>query len=104
MREVSMQTLWPFITHRREIDGVKDATINRTLEIVRRILHLARDEWDWLERFPKIRLFREPKRRIRFLRIEEADRLLEELPAHLVPVAQFSLATGTRMGETLRME
>jgi len=104
LREVCMDTLWPFIHQRKDVDGVQNSTINRALEIVRRILHLARDEWNWLQRFSKIRMLKEPKRRIRFLTREEAEMLLEELPEHLCPVVQFALATGCRMGEILQME
>jgi integrase len=104
LREISMDALWPFIHDRRERDGVANSTVNRALEIVRRILHLARDEWLWLERFPRIRMLPEPKRRIRFLTRPEADRLLEALPAHLSPVVQFALATGCRMSEILRLD
>ena len=46
---INMESLRPFIRHRKEVDGVSNATVNRALEIVRRILHLARDEWGWLE-------------------------------------------------------
>jgi integrase len=104
LQEINMETLWPFIDHRKKRDGVANATINRALEVVRRILHLARDEWGWLERFPRIRMLREPKRRIRFLSREEADRLINALPPHLQPVVQFALATGCRMGEILNLE
>ncbi|MET0105897.1 MAG: site-specific integrase [Sedimenticola sp.] len=104
LREITMDTLWPFINDRRERDGVSNATINRALEVVRRILHLARDEWGWLERFPRIRMLKEPKRRVRFLTREEADQLLRVLPAHLQSVVQFALATGCRMGEILSLE
>jgi len=44
LSEITMDALWPFIHQRREVDGVMKSTINRALEIVRRILHLARDE------------------------------------------------------------
>lgn len=104
LQEICMDILWPFIEERRDVDKVANATINRALEIVRRILHLARDEWGWIERFPKVRMLREPKRRIRFLTREEANRLLEALPAHLRPLVQFALATGCRMGEILGLE
>lgn len=104
LTEISMDALWPFIHHRQEVDGVANATINRALEIVRRILHLARDEWNWIQRFPRIRMLKEPKRRIRFLTREEADRLLEALPEHLHPVVQFALNTGCRMSEILQLE
>jgi integrase len=104
LNEITMDTLQPFIRHRKEVDGVSNATVNRALEIVRRILHLARDEWGWLDSFPRIRMLSEPRRRVRFLTRQEADRLLEALPAHLRPVVAFGLATGCRMGEILNLE
>lgn len=69
---------------------------NRYLALIRAILRRARDEWNWLEAIPKVRLFREPKGRVRFLSPEEAQRLLDELPVHLRDMAQFALATGLR--------
>lgn len=102
--EISMESLQPFIRHRRDVDGVTPATVNRALEVVRRILHLARDEWGWLDSFPRIRMLSEPKRRVRFLSRQEADALLEALSAHLRPVVSFGLATGCRMGEILNLE
>jgi len=69
---------------------------NRYLALIRAILRRARDEWNWLESIPKVRLFREPKGRIRFLTPEEARRLLSELPLHLQDMAEFALATGLR--------
>ena len=104
LKDINMNVLRPFIQDRKKVDGVKNATVNRALEIVRRILFLARDEWEWITRIPKIRMLKEPKRRVRFLKTEEADRLLEELPGHLVPVVRFALATGCRMREILQME
>ena len=104
LNEISMESLQPFIRHRKDVEGVTNATVNRALEIVRRILHLARDEWGWLERFPRIRMLSEPRRRVRFLSRQEADALLEALSAHLRPVVSFGLATGCRMGEILNLE
>jgi len=104
LSEISMDALWPFIHQRREVDGVKNSTINRALEIVRRILHLARDEWLWIQRFPRIRMLKEPKRRIRYLTRDESERLQEALPAHLVPVVRYALATGCRMSEILHLD
>jgi integrase len=49
-----------------------------------------------LDTIPKVRLYREPRGRIRFLSSEEARRLLDELPLHLREMAQFALATGLR--------
>lgn len=86
------------------IDRIADAkakesspsNANRFLALIRSILRRARDDWEWLDTIPKVRLFREPKGRIRFLSPEEARRLLDELPPHLRDMAQFALATGLR--------
>ena len=69
---------------------------NRYLALIRSILRRARDEWNWLDSIPKVRLSREPKKRIRFLSPEEARRLLNELPLHLRDMAQLALSTGLR--------
>ena len=44
------------------------------LEVVRRILNVAQQEWRWLRGVPKIQMLKEPRRRVRFLRREEAVR------------------------------
>lgn len=72
------------------------STANRYLALIRAILHRARDEWEWIDHFPKVRLFKESKKRIRFITVDEAKRLLMELPEHLASMAKFSLATGLR--------
>lgn len=104
LMDINMNVLRPFVQDRKRKDGVANSTVNRALEIVRRILYLARDEWGWITRVPKIRMLKEPKRRVRFLTDREADRLMLALPEHLVPVVRFALATGCRMREILRME
>ncbi len=76
--------------------GHRNATVNRTLELVRAILRKCVNEWEWLERAPKVRMLKEPTRRIRFLTRAEAQGLLSELPEHLADMAAFSLATGLR--------
>ena len=77
-------------------EGVSNATVNRVLEVLRAILRKCVNDWEWLDRAPRIRMLREPTRRIRFLTESEAHRLLSELPAHLGDMAAFSLATGLR--------
>lgn len=77
-------------------EDVTHATVNRMLEVVRAILRKCRDDWEWVDRIPKVRLLPEPTRRIRWLTREEADRLLPNLPPHLAAMAAFSLATGLR--------
>ena len=77
-------------------EKVTNATVNRVLEVLRAILRRATDDWEWIDRAPKVRLLPEPLRRIRWLRPEEAQRLLAELPDHLADMAAFTLATGLR--------
>lgn len=84
------------LTKRRRADGVSDATVNRMLALLRSVLRIAVDEWEWLERAPKIRMLKEPKLRVRYLTQDEAKRLLHELPAHLAAMVWFSLLTGLR--------
>ena len=80
----------------RKAERVTNATINRMLALVRSILRRALHEWEWLDSMPKVRLLPEPKRRIRFLSAEDAERLLGELPEHLAAMVRFSLETGLR--------
>jgi len=104
LRDINMNALRPFIQDRKQKDGVANGTINRALEVVRHVLNMARDDWGWIARVPKIRMLKEPKRRVRFLKDEEADRLMLALPEHMVPVVRYALATGCRMTEILRLE
>jgi integrase len=84
--------------------GVKNATVNRMLEVVRAILRRAWQEWEWIERVPKIRLLPEPKGRVRWLTREEAKQLILELPQHLSDMVAFTLATGLRQSNVTGLE
>jgi integrase len=72
------------------------STANRYLALIRSILRMARDEWEWLETIPRVRLYPEPRKRIRWLTPDAAQKLLTELPCHLADLAEFTLATGLR--------
>jgi integrase len=87
----------------REGEAVTAATVNRMLLLLRSVLKIAVDEWDWIDKTPKVRLLKEPDRRIRFLTEDEAARLLRELPEHLRAVAWFSLLTGLRKSNVRRL-
>jgi integrase len=87
----------------RLAEGVSNATVNRTLEVLRAILRKCVHEWEWLDRAPRVRMLKEPTRRIRFLTQSEARRLLSELPEHLSEMAAFSLATGLRKSNVTGM-
>jgi integrase len=84
------------ITKARKAKGASNATVNRTLEVVRAILRKAENDWEWLTKAPSIRMLSEPTRRVRWITREEAERLLTELPPHLRAMAKFSLETGLR--------
>ncbi len=96
--DVITRTFLDRITDVKLSEGVSNATVNRVLEVVRAVLRKCVNEWEWLDRAPHIRMLKEPTRRIRFLRRDEAQRLLAALPEHLADMAAFSLATGLRRG------
>ena len=77
-------------------EGSSNATVNRTLGLLRSILRRCHRDWEWLDRIPAVRLLKEPTRRIRFLTRDQAAALLKELPQHLREMAAFTLATGLR--------
>ena len=84
------------ITQAKLSEGVKNATANRVLEVLRAILRRCVDEWEWLDKAPRMRMLKEPTRRIRSLTRDEARRLMVLLPAHMADMAAFTLATGQR--------
>jgi len=71
-------------------------TANRYLALIRAILRAARDDWEWVAQVPRVKLFPEAKKRVRWITRDEAERLIAELPAHLAEMARFTLATGLR--------
>jgi len=84
------------ITEAKLAGGCSNATVNRTLALLRAILRRAHRDWEWLDTAPAIRLLKEASRRIRFLTLDQAHRLLDELPPHLADMATFTLSTGLR--------
>jgi integrase len=80
----------------KKAEGVAPATVNRVMEVLRAILRKCADDWEWIDRAPKVRMLREPTRRVRYLSREEAQRLLQHLPTHMADMASFSLSTGLR--------
>ena len=72
------------------------STANRYLALIRAMLRAARDDWEWIDKIPRVRLFPEPKKRVRWITQDEARQLLAQLPKHLADMAEFTLATGLR--------
>lgn len=80
------------------------STANRYLALVRAVLRKAVFEWEWIDRAPKVKLFRERTRRVRWITPEQVRALLAELPTHQRDVVLFALATGLRQGNVVRLE
>ena len=84
--------------------GIKPATVNRYLATIRGILRMARDEWQWIDNHPKIRLLPGEVERDRWLTRDEAARLIAACPTHLAAIVRFALATGCRASEITGLE
>lgn len=80
------------------------ATANRFLALIRAVLRRAAGPWQWIEKAPAITLYREPKRRVRWLTREEATRLLAALAPHQRQLMRFALATGLRQSNVLQLK
>jgi integrase len=80
------------------------ATANQYLKLIRAILRRARDEWEWTDKVPKVRMAQEAAGRVRSLTPQEFQRLIAELPEHLADMAVFSVATGLRQGNVKGLE
>lgn len=87
----------------RTPNGVANSTINRHMEAIQRVLNMT-VKWKWVTSVPKPRRLTEPEGRLRWLTLEEIDRLLKALPPHLNQMARFSLASGLRENNVLYLE
>lgn len=95
----------------RKAAGVKNRTINYGLQVVRRILNLAAQEWrdehglTWLSTAPKIRLLNEINKRLPYpLDKKEETRLFNHLPLHLQHMVLFAVNTGCRDQEICQLQ
>ena len=109
LTEVHRGTLEPLI-EKRQKEGVKNQTINHSLQLIRHILNLAASDWideyglTWLKQAPKIKLLPELHRRQPYpLSWEEQEKLFAELPTHLKSMALFAVNTGCRDKEICRL-
>ncbi len=103
LSQINGDVIWQ-IVQGEMAKGNKPATVNRYLSTVRGLLRMARDEWQWIDTFPKIRLLPGEVERDRWLTHEEAERLVRCCPAHLAALVRFALATGCRASEITGLE
>lgn len=87
----------------RLAEGAGNATINRSLACLRRMLHIAHEDGR-IQFVPKIRLLKEPPARNGFLELEKFEELVALLPTHLKPLIVFLYWCGVRVGEALQIE
>ena len=103
LRQIDGDAIWAVIGGETK-KGNKPATINRYLALIRSLLRMARDEWQWIDTFPKIRMLPGEVERDRWLSSVEAAALLSVCPPHLEALVRFALATGCRAREITGLE
>ncbi len=102
LREISRDLIGQIAEEKRKESSPSRA--NRVLALIRAILRRSETEWEWLDKAPAVRMYREPKHRIRWLTPSEFNRLLRELPEHQREVAIFAVATGLRQSNVMKLE
>lgn len=109
LEKINMFHIQPFIDKRLS-QGLKNRTINYSLQVTRRILNLAHQEWtdefnlSWLSNAPKIKLLPLNDSRTPYpMTWEEQDRLFNFLPIYLRQMALFKVNTGLRNQEVCRL-
>ncbi len=86
-------------------DGIKSATINRDIALIRSMFNRAK-EWGRLKRpnpCSNMRKLRENNERLRFLSKEEIEGLYAECQGELLALVTFAINTGCRRGEILAL-
>jgi integrase len=104
-KTITTDAITAYVSHRkqekhRQGPGASNATINRELAALRRMLNLAARSGKITVK-PNISLLRESNARKGFFEPAEFGELLDELPAHLKPLAQAGYITGWRVSELL---
>jgi len=88
---------------KRLAEGLSNATVNRSLSCLRRMLKIAHED-SKLQFIPKIRFLKEPRARQGFVEQEKFDELIALLPTHLRPLIMLLYYCGVRVGEARQIE
>lgn len=85
---------------------LSDSSVNRRLTVLRAVMRMARDRWGVEVSMPnwKVHWLREPAPRDRYLSEEDASRLMKEAAPHLRPAIAFSLLTGVRLSNCIKLD
>ncbi len=103
LAEINGDVVWS-VCQRLGERKIAPGTVNRYLATIRGILRMARDEWQWIDSYPKIKLLSGEVARDRWLTREEADRLIAACSPHMAAIVRFALATGCRASEITGLE
>ena len=103
LSHINGDVIWS-VAHGELKRGNAPATVNRYLATIRNVLRTARDEWQWLDSVPKVRLLPGEVQRDRWLTRDEAARLIAACPPHFAALVRFALATGCRAREITGLE
>ncbi len=79
--------------------GLRPATVNRRLSVVKSMLKRAFETWEVIEKVPRIDLVTTARNVERFITEPEYERLIDVSPEHLQRLIQFLAGTGARLGE-----
>jgi len=99
VRTITTDLLYQFI-EKRQKEGAKNATINRNLSLLRRMMNLARREGKSVL-FPYFPMLKENNIRKGFITPAQFIELREAMPEHLRPLMTFLYFTGCRIGAAL---
>ena len=83
---------------------ITESTRNAYIRWMRSLLRRAEIEWEWIDRAPALTETPNRNRRVRWLKKEEAARLIDAAPPHLAAIIRFALATGLRRSNIINLE
>jgi integrase len=101
LNAITTERIADFASH-RQAQGMKVATVNASLRILRRVLRVA-EEWGELEKTPKVRMLAGESHRERVVTPEEEARYLASASPLLAEVATVLVDTGLRPEECYRL-
>jgi len=99
--QVTGEKVAAYVAHRQS-EGLNTTAVNRELQILRRILHVA-VEWGRTEKAVKIKMLPGEPRRERVLTVEESARYLAVASEPLASIATVLIDSGLRPEECFRL-
>lgn len=80
------------------------ATTNRYMAHLRAVLRRCAEEWEWIDKAPKVPMYSVNTKRVRWITKDEVECLMSHLPSHQADLARFALATGLRQRNITQLE